>query len=58
LFYRVILGSAIKKALMLGTFWKMGYKNRKWISLNIQKQNSDEKRKKYLDQIESKFVKS
>jgi len=58
LFYHVIFGNAIKKALMLGTFWEMGYKNRKWISLNIQKQNSDEKRKKYLDQIESKFVKS
>jgi len=55
-FYRVLFGNAIKKALILGTFWKMGYKNRKWISLNMVKQTSDEKRKKWLDQIEGKFA--
>jgi len=58
LFYRVIFGNAIKKALMLGTFWEMGYKNRKWISLNMLKQTSDVKRKNCLDQIENKFAKS
>jgi putative NADPH-quinone reductase len=55
--YRLIFGNAIKKAIMTGTFWKMGYKNRKWISFNMVKMVSDEKRKKWLRSIEEKFSK-
>jgi hypothetical protein len=27
--YRLVFGNAIRKAIITGTFWKMGYKNRK-----------------------------
>ncbi len=56
-FYWLIFGNAIKKALFMGTFWKMGYKNRKWISLNMVKFVSDKKRKKWLTKLEQKFAK-
>lgn len=55
--YRMIFGNAIKKAMLLGTFWKMGYKNRKWINLNMVKFVSDEKRKLWLTNIEKQFTK-
>jgi NAD(P)H dehydrogenase (quinone) len=54
--YRIIFGNAIKKAIMTGTFWKIGIKKRKWISLNMVKFVSDEKRKKWLANIENKFA--
>lgn len=56
LLYSVIFGNAIKKAMILGTFWKIGYKNRKWLSFNKVKQVSREKREKWLYQIEKKFT--
>ena len=55
--YRLIFGNAIKKALISGTFWKLGYKNRKWISFNMVKQVSEEKRKLWLNKIENTFTK-
>ena len=55
--YRIIFGNPIQKALMVGTFWKLGYKNRKWISLNMVKQVSVEKRKSWLNKIEKIFAK-
>ncbi len=55
--YNLIFGNAIKKALLRGTFWKLGYKNRKWISLNMVKQTSDEKRHLWLKNIEKQFSK-
>lgn len=55
--YWGIFGNAIRKAMMKGTFWKLGYKNRKWISLNMVKMVSAEKRKKWLNDIEVKFSK-
>jgi NAD(P)H dehydrogenase (quinone) len=54
--YRLLFGNAIKKALITGTFWKMGYKNRKWISFNMVKMVSDEKRKKWLKKLEDRFA--
>lgn len=54
--YRLIFGNAVRKALMVGTFWKLGYKNRKWISLNMVKMVSDKKRTKWLSDIENKFT--
>ena len=56
LVYRLIFGNAIKRALFTGTFWKMGYKNRKWISLNMVKFVSAEKRKRWLLKIEQRFA--
>lgn len=53
--YTLIFGNAIKKAMFLGTFWKMGYKNRNWISFNQVKQVSQEKREKWLVELENKF---
>ncbi|UII25191.1 NAD(P)H-dependent oxidoreductase [Fulvivirga maritima] len=55
--YKWIFGNAIKKAFMLGTFWKIGYKKRKWISLNMVKMVSDKKRKKWLSDMEIRFAK-
>ena len=55
-FYRLIFGNTIKKAFFTGTFWKMGYKNRKWISLNMVKMVSEQKRKKWLMKIEQRFA--
>lgn len=54
--YRIIFGNAVRKAIFTGTFWKMGYKNRKWINLSMVKSVSDKKRKKWLKQIENKFA--
>jgi putative NADPH-quinone reductase len=54
-FYRLVFGNAVKRAFFTGTFWKMGYKNRKWISLNMVKFVSAEKRKKWLVKIEDTF---
>ncbi|WP_341900883.1 NAD(P)H-dependent oxidoreductase [Fluviicola taffensis] len=53
--YRLIFGNAIRKAIITGTFWKTGYKNRKWISFNKVKMVSDAKRKKWLEKIERRF---
>ncbi|QZT38878.1 NAD(P)H-dependent oxidoreductase [Halosquirtibacter xylanolyticus] len=50
--YHLFLGNAIKKALLRGTFWKIGYKNLKWISFNMVKQTSNENREKWLRKIE------
>lgn len=53
--YRIIFGNAIRKAFFTGTFWKMGYKNRKWISFNRVKTVSESKRKKWLQKLEHRF---
>lgn len=53
--YRLVFGNAVKKAMLTGTFWKIGYKNRKWISLNMVKMVSDQKRKGWLYKIEKRF---
>jgi len=55
--YRLVFGNAIKKAILTGTFWKIGVKNRKWISLNMVKFVSEQKRKKWLANLENRFSK-
>ncbi|OCB77381.1 NAD(P)H-dependent oxidoreductase [Flavobacterium crassostreae] len=55
--YRLVFGNAIQKALMRGTFWKLGYKNRKWISFNKVKSVSQNTREKWLQNLETKFAK-
>jgi len=53
--YWILFGNAIKKAIMTGTFWKIGVKKRKWMSLNMVKFVSEDKRKRWLTNIEKKF---
>jgi putative NADPH-quinone reductase len=56
LVYRLVFGNAIKRALFAGTFWKLGYKNRKWISFNMVKFVKKEKRTKWLEKLEERFA--
>ncbi len=56
-FYRLFFGNAIKKAVLLGTFWKTGYKHRKWIKLSMVKFVSNKKRERRLSNIERHFEK-
>lgn len=53
--YKFIYGNAIKKALVKGTFKKVGCKNVKWFSFNMVKASSEKTRKKWLYKIEKKF---
>ena len=55
LLYRVIFGNAVRKAMITGTLWKMGYKNRKWIGLSMVKMVSQQKREKWLRKLEDRF---
>lgn len=55
LMYRLIFGNAVKRALFTGTFWKLGYRNRKWINLGMVKFVSPEKRFRWLNQLERRF---
>ena len=54
--YRILFGNAIKKAMIVGTFWKIGFKNRKWISYKQVKQVSIVKREKWLFKLEKKIA--
>jgi len=54
--YGTLFGNAIKKALILGTFFKMGYRNLKWISFNEVKSVPRAKREKWLLQVEQRFA--
>lgn len=55
--YRWIFGNAIQKALLRGVFWKLGYKNRKWINFSSVKTVSAKQREKWLEEIKVKFSK-
>lgn len=55
--YRLVFGNAVKRALFAGTFWKMGYKNRKWINLSMVKFVAAEKRARWLTELEQRFSK-
>lgn len=46
--YRWLYGDAIQRALIRGTFKKMGLQNVKWLSCNMVKKSSDSKRTKWL----------
>lgn len=56
LIYRFLFGNAIKKAMLMGTFWKIGVKKRNWINFASVKSVSQEKRKSWLDDIEKDFA--
>jgi NAD(P)H dehydrogenase (quinone) len=55
--YRLVFGNAVKKAIFTGTFWKLGFRNRKWISFNMVKFVSHQKREKWLVNLEKRFEK-
>lgn len=55
--YSLIIGNLIKKAMIKSVFKTMGYKNLKWISYNMVKSVSQQKRVKWLTDIENKFSK-
>lgn len=50
--YRWIFGDAIQRALLRGTFKKMGLKSVKWLNCSMVKKSSDQKRKIWLQQAE------
>ncbi len=53
--YKFIFGNAIKNSLIKGTFKKTGCKKIKWMSFNMVKASTKEKRAKWLEQIETRF---
>jgi len=55
--YSLLIGNLIKKAMIKSVFKTMGYKNLKWISYNMVKSVSQEKRVKWLTDIEIRFSK-
>lgn len=55
LVYRLIFGNAIKGAVLMGTFMKIGVPHRKWINLSMVKTVSHDKRTKWLVSIERRF---
>lgn len=55
--YSLLIGNLIKKAMIRSVFKTMGYKNLKWISYNMIKSVSQEKRVKWLTDIENRFSK-
>ncbi|MFO0600563.1 MAG: NAD(P)H-dependent oxidoreductase [Myxococcaceae bacterium] len=54
--YALLFGNAIKKALVVGTFWKMGYRNVKWHSFNQVKAVDQAKRARWLLEVERRFA--
>jgi len=54
--YSLLIGNLIKKAMLRSVFKTMGYKNLKWISYNMVKSVSQEKRVKWLTNIKNKFT--
>lgn len=55
--YSLLIGNLIKRAMIKSVFKTMGYKNLKWISYNMVKLVSQEKRAKWLTDIETRFSK-
>ena len=55
--YSLLIGNLIKKAMIKSVFKTMGYKNLKWVSYNMVKSVSQEKRVKWLTNIENRFSK-
>jgi len=55
--YSLLIGNLIKKAMLRSVFKAMGYKNLRWISFARVKSVSEEKRKKWLVNLENKFSK-
>lgn len=54
--YRLVFGNAVRKALLVGTFWKLGYKNLKWINLTMVKSTTPARRQRWLLNLENRFT--
>lgn len=57
LLYSLLLGNLIKKAMIRSVFRTMGYKNINWISFTSVKSVSQDKRIKWLRNLENQFSK-
>lgn len=55
--YSLLMGNLIQKAMLKSVFKTMGYKKLNWISFASVKSASQEKRVKWLTDIENKFAK-
>ncbi len=55
--YSLLIGNLIRKVMLRSVFKTMGYKNLRWISFTSVKSVSQEKRVKWLADIENKFAK-
>lgn len=55
--YSVLIGNLIRKVMVKSVFKTMGYKNVSWISFTSVKSVSQEKRVKWLNELENKFSK-
>lgn len=55
--YSLLIGNLIRKALLRSVFKTMGYKNLTWISHNMVKSVSQEKRVNWLAKLEARFYK-
>lgn len=55
--YSLLIGNLIRKVMLRSVFKTMGYKNLQWISFTSVKSVSQEKRKSWLINLESKFSK-
>lgn len=55
--YSVLIGNLIRKVMVKSVFKTMGYKNVSWISFTSVKRVSQEKRVKWLNELENKFSK-
>jgi len=55
--YSLMIGNLIKKAMLNSVFKTIGYKNLRWISFTSVKSVSQEKRKKWLTNLENSFAK-
>jgi NAD(P)H dehydrogenase (quinone) len=53
--YSLLIGNLIRKALLRSVFKTMGYKNLNWISHNMVKSVSQEKRMNWLAKLETRF---
>lgn len=55
--YSLLIGNLIRKAMLRSVFKTMGYKNLNWISFTSVKSVSQEKRAKWLTNLENRFSK-
>lgn len=53
--YSLLIGNLIRKVMVRSVFKTMGYKNVKWVSFTSVKRGSQEKRVKWLADLEYKF---
>lgn len=58
LMYSLLIGNLIRKAMLRSVFKTMGYKNLRWISFGMVKSVSQEKRRKWLINLERRFEQS